>query len=84
MRERGINSLAVVFIVVMLLPALYIGSYAALLSPKPRLGMCSDGICRKQRRPAYRYGGEKAKQVFAPIYAADRQVRRAYWEEDLR
>jgi hypothetical protein len=82
MRERG-SSLPLLAALLLLLPLIYVGAYAALLTPAPRLGMCRDGICRERRWPAYRLGGDTAAKVFWPLYNADRQLRQVYWEEEL-
>jgi hypothetical protein len=83
MRERG-SSLPIVGVVLLLLPILYVGSYAALLAPQRHLGMCDDGICRERRWPSYRYGGKAAARFFWPLYTADRQIRQVYWEEEVQ
>jgi hypothetical protein len=56
--------------VILLLPALYVGSYLALLDPY--------GVT--QALPAhYRFGGDCARWTFYPINLLDRQLRPSYW-----
>jgi hypothetical protein len=56
-----------------LLPVVYVAAYLALVEPMELLWS-------RGRFATYRYGGETAKQFFAPIHHVDRYLRPALWE----
>jgi hypothetical protein len=63
-------------VVLLLLPVLYVGSYLAMVSPKPLLNGPYDyaGFCH------YRVGNNWAKRLFWPLEQIDRKVRPEAWD----
>jgi hypothetical protein len=59
--------------VLVLLPAVYVGAYYALVEPMELLW--SRGCFAH-----YRFGGETAERIFAPMHRADRWLRPGVWE----
>lgn len=77
-RNRSVtNALALV----LLLAAVYIGSYWCILDP---LLMVEEGmlgiVSRGHREPNYSFGGDAATLFFIPIHWCDRRLRPGYWE----
>src|SRR4051812_10822829 len=68
-----------IVVMMLLLPVLYIGSYAAMLTPRPATGFCWDG-----RRPLlrsiehYRFQNKGCHTFFYPMNCLDRRIRPAY------
>jgi hypothetical protein len=56
----------------LLLPAIYIGCYLALVDPPSKRGIFSP-------KP-YRYGGQIAAVAFWPLEQADRKLRPEKWD----
>lgn len=68
----------VIAAVLLLLPALYAGSYLVLVLPGPgSLAMTSSGECKEQSN--YRLGSEYCRSFYLPLEQIDRQVRPATW-----
>jgi hypothetical protein len=60
----------------LLLPALYVGSYYALVEQY----LTGPGWHQLHREPRYRYiDCEPVRLLYRPMYQIDRQVRPAYW-----
>jgi hypothetical protein len=57
----------------LLLPVLYVASYAALVDTSGKLVMGDDAICYVRQ---YRYGGLAAEVFYGPLRQIDRQVRK--------
>jgi hypothetical protein len=74
MKQRRSNLMPVVITALVLCPALYVGSYFALVG-RNELARDTDAYWVK-----YRIGGYAAKSFFAPLHRVDRRIRRDYWE----
>ncbi|MCI0358686.1 MAG: hypothetical protein L0211_09405 [Planctomycetaceae bacterium] len=59
-------------ITLLVLPMLYVASYAALVDTSGKWVMGDDGICYVRQ---YRYGGKAAEVVYWPLRQIDRQLR---------
>ena len=57
---------------------LYVGSYAALLSPQVS-GEGRLGVIYYWRVPAYRWNGTAVNRLFQPLTVVDKIVRPTYW-----
>jgi hypothetical protein len=69
---------SLLFAAMFLVPALYVGSYLAIVVP--------GGTLRPPDEPGglytlrhYRFGGSAAESIFRPLEAADRQIRPKKW-----
>ena len=68
-----------IIVAALLAPTAYVATYAGLSSPRERLVMHSDGICRPGHGTSYRLGGKVAEKAFKPLEWIDRQVRPKFW-----
>lgn len=82
MRSKPGFAAPLVVLALFVMPLAYVGAYLALLQPMTRLRMRPDGVCREQRMPAYRCGGEFARHAFSPLSLADQLIRPQYWDAD--
>jgi hypothetical protein len=70
--------LCVALLLVLLIPLLYVASYALQVEAKSPGFMC--GIGPWPRYPEYRVGGKVAEMFFAPIHKLDKQIRPQHWK----
>jgi hypothetical protein len=59
--------------------ALYLTSYAFLLQPEFRPEVSGLGILYFERVPAYSFGGEVSRRLFAPLQRVDQMLRPKFW-----
>jgi hypothetical protein len=65
--------------ILLLLPVLYVGSYFALMWRSRWSTPGLDGWRETSVTAEYRFGGNRAKQLFWPLEQIDRQVRPSEW-----
>jgi hypothetical protein len=66
----------------LLLPLLYVGSYAALVDPNAVRPRC--GHDDSPSLPLYRIGGAHAERFYWPLETVDRRLRPETWHEATR
>ncbi|WP_425615808.1 hypothetical protein NA78x_005739 [Anatilimnocola sp. NA78] len=71
--KRDSRAPLIVAVVLLTLPALYVGSYFALLSESPELRMTSSGSCAHVGK--YRVAEPWCQCVFWPLEELDRKLR---------
>jgi hypothetical protein len=76
LRETGY---AIGFVV--LLAALYVGAYFAMVDRQAIPLRMTGGIILYSF-PTYRFGDESAAWFFAPMYAIDRRIRSDFWKPE--
>ena len=76
MEEKHIPSAPILAAILLLVPALYVGSYFALVEQSISF---SSGWATAPIPEEYRIGGSAAKWLFYPLNRLDRKVRRSYW-----
>ena len=72
MKERSVGA-PLIIILALLLPALYVGTYAAIYDPNGPLAMQDTGRCEVQNYP---YANGMLKIVFAPLESLDWRTRK--------
>jgi hypothetical protein len=75
MAEKRTNA-PIAIAVLLLLPVLYVGSYAALVKRD------LDASCRGEFAHEYRLGAKASVTFFLPIHWLDIQLRPRYWMRD--
>ena len=65
--------------VLLLLPLLYVGSYALIVDPHTVIVTC--GHDNSPAMPLYRVGGEYAARFYWPLETIDRRLRPVTWHE---
>jgi hypothetical protein len=70
--NRSWSPALVIAVALLLLPALYVSCYLALVDPPRKRGIFAP--------EHYRYGGQVAATAFWPIEQADRRLRPETWE----
>ena len=66
----------IVAIVLLLLPALYVGSYLAMMDHQPLAPF------NRIRAANFRFGGNAAHYFYLPLIWIDSKVRPAYWWDE--
>lgn len=61
------------------LPLLYAAAYLALVKAERPFNVALSGPGPFPREVRYRIGGTTSEQVFAPIHAVDKRIRRDHW-----
>jgi hypothetical protein len=70
---------------VVLLAAIYVGSYYAMVERELIDATPKDIVVSGSWRayvPSYRFGGEWAWQIFKPLHELDRRLRPEWWDVD--
>ena len=70
----------IIAIVLLLLPVLYVGSYLALVVPKPSATVVGGGVVRIHVVARYRIDWHLVDATFFPLEQIDRKVRPRTWE----
>jgi hypothetical protein len=82
MRHFPLRELGYAIGSIMLLAALYVGSYYAMVERAVR-GHMRIHACIGDISPKYRFAQEAAEEVFRPLHNMDREIRPSYWSIDL-
>ncbi len=72
MKANASGTVRIIVVLLVLIPALYVGSYLAMAEEAYNMGV---------RHNSSKVGGEAAIQLFRPLEWIDRQVRSRLWKQ---
>jgi hypothetical protein len=87
MEEKRSHAPAMIAAILLLLPLLYVGSYALLLRPV-ELDLASSSFNKSMILRQEHYAVDESYQsvlrgVFYPLHQADTAIRREYWKNEV-